>query len=241
MRAIPAIDILDGQCVRLTKGDYDSKTVYDSNPSRVALKWQAQGAALIHVVDLDGARAGRPVNTGVISQILKAVSVPIEVGGGIRSFDSASLLLGSGVHRVVLGTGAVTAPDLVQRLVERFGPERVVVGIDAKAGKVATSGWTEVQPVDAIDLALSLKTVGIEEIIYTDIDRDGTMVGPSMESTRTLAVRTGLSIIASGGVSQLADLVSLKQLETDGVTGVILGKALYENAFSLSEAVDVLR
>lgn len=241
MRAIPAIDILDGQCVRLTKGDYSKKTVYDSSPSTVALRWQAQSAALIHVVDLDGARTGRPINIDAIAQILRVVSVPIEVGGGIRSFESASFLLRSGVHRVILGTRAVSAPDLVQRLIESFGSDRVVVGIDAKAGKVATSGWTEVQSIGAADLALSLKSVGVEEVIYTDIDRDGTMVGPNIESTRALAVSSGLSVIASGGVSRLADLLALKHLEKDGVTGVILGKALYENAFSLSEAVDVLQ
>jgi len=240
VQAIPAIDILDGQCVRLTKGDYSNKKVYHEDPSAVALKWQSEGAALIHVVDLDGAREGRPVNTDAIAKILKTVSVPVEVGGGIRSFESAARLLDSGVRRVVLGTGAVAKPEMVRRLVDRFGPNRVVIGIDAKAGRVATAGWTAIQSTDAIELALAMKAMGITDVIYTDIDRDGTMSGPNLEFTRALARRSGLNVIASGGVASLSDLLAIKALEKDGVTGVIIGKALYEQAFSLNDAIEAL-
>lgn len=240
MRAIPAIDIMDGRCVRLIRGDFDRRSTYGTDPSAVAATWQSKGAELIHVVDLDGARAGHPVNLQAISGILDTVSVPIEVGGGIRSFETASHLLGKGVRRVVLGTAAVTEPDLVKRLIDSFSPDRVVVGIDARGGQVATSGWTDTHLVKATELARAIKSLGVIEVIYTDIDKDGMMSGPSMESTRELAAESGLRVIASGGVSTLSDLTRLKDLEQDGVTGVIIGKALYEGAVKLEDAIRVL-
>lgn len=240
MRVIPAIDILGGQCVRLTKGDYSDKKVYDVDPARVARRWQSQGATLIHVVDLDGAREGRPVNMSAIAAILASVTIPIEVGGGIRSLESAAELLNAGVERVVLGTCAIDNPDLLQQLVDEYSSRRVVVGIDAKAGKVATAGWTHIQATDATELALAVRAAGVTNVIYTDIDRDGTMAGPNLEYTRALAVKSGLSVIASGGVARLEDLLLVKALETTGVTGIIVGKALYEEAFSLVDAIRVL-
>lgn len=240
MRVIPAIDILGGQCVRLTKGDYSDKKVYDVDPARVARRWQSQGATLIHVVDLDGAREGRPVNMSAIAAILASVTIPIEVGGGIRSLESAAELLNAGVERVVLGTCAIDNPDLLQQLVDEYSSRRVVVGIDAKAGKVATAGWTHIQATDATELALAVRAAGVTDVIYTDIDRDGTMAGPNLEYTRALAVKSGLSVIASGGVARLEDLLLVKALETTGVTGIIVGKALYEEAFSLVDAIRVL-
>lgn len=240
MQVIPAIDILGGKCVRLFKGDYSNKKVYDSDPASVAFNWQSQGAILIHVVDLDGAREGRSVNTDAIASILASVDTPIQVGGGIRSFESAARLLEAGVERVVLGTSAVADPDLLKELVDSFTPRRVVVGIDAKAGKVATTGWTRIQSIDAIELAKTVKAAGVVNVVYTDIDRDGTMTGPNLEYTRALAVGSGLNVIASGGVACLDDLLSVKALEADGVTGVIVGKALYEGAFSLEDAIRAL-
>lgn len=240
MKAIPAIDIMDGQCVRLIRGDFDRRSTYGIDPSAVASTWQSMGAELIHVVDLDGARAGQPVNVQAISGILDTVSVPIEVGGGIRSFETAARLLTMGVHRVVLGTAAVTEPGLVKRLIDSFSSDRVVVGIDARGGQVATSGWTDTHSVKATELAKEIKSVGVLEVIYTDIDRDGMMSGPNIESTRQLAVESGLRVIASGGVSTLDDLVRLKNLEQDGVTGVIIGKALYEGAVRLEDAIRIL-
>jgi phosphoribosylformimino-5-aminoimidazole carboxamide ribotide isomerase len=240
VRAIPAIDIMDGECVRLIKGDYAQRSNYGTDPAAVALTWQSKGAELIHVVDLDGARAGHPVNAQAISGILETVSVPIEVGGGIRSFETASHLLGMGVRRIVLGTAAVTEPELVKRLIDSFSSDRVVVGIDARGGQVATSGWLDTHTVKAADLAKTIKSLGVTEAIYTDIDKDGMMSGPSVEATRELAVQSGLSVIASGGVSSLDDLVRLKAVEQDGVTGVIIGKALYEGAIMLEDAIRIL-
>lgn len=240
MRAIPAIDIIDGQCVRLARGDYGQKTTYDADPAAVAASWQSKGATLIHVVDLDGARVGCPVNASAISRLLRSVSVPIEVGGGIRSFEIASRLLSEGVHRIVLGTVAVKQPDLARRLVDSFTSDRIVVGIDAKRGQVATSGWMDTHSVNAVDVATMVKSLGVTEVIYTDIDKDGMMSGPNVEATRDLAVESGLSVIASGGVSSIDDLIRLKGLERHGVTGVIVGKALYEGMIELKDAIQVL-
>ena len=239
MRAIPAIDIMDGECVRLIKGYYAQRSNYGTDPAAVALTWQSKGAELIHVVDLDGARAGHPVNAQAISGILETVSVPIEVGGGIRSFETASHLLGMGVRRIVLGTAAVTEPELVKRLIDSFSSDRVVVGIDARGGQVATSGWLDTHTVKAADLAKTIKSLGVTEAIYTDIDKDGMMSGPVWKPPE-LAVQSGLSVIASGGVSSLDDLVRLKAVEQDGVTGVIIGKALYEGAIMLEDAIRIL-
>ncbi len=240
MIAIPAIDIMDGQCVRLIRGDYLKKNTYGTDPSAVAAAWESKGAELIHVVDLDGARAGHPVNVHAISSILRTVSVQIEVGGGIRSFETAARLLRDGVSRIVLGTAAVAEPDLVKRLIDSFSPDRVIVGIDARRGQVATSGWMETHTVKAADLAKTIKSLGVTEVIYTDIDRDGMMSGPSVETTRELAVQSGLRVIASGGVSSVDDLSRLKDLEQDGVIGVIIGKALYEGAVKLGDAIRIL-
>jgi phosphoribosylformimino-5-aminoimidazole carboxamide ribotide isomerase len=236
MDVIPAIDLLEGRCVRLYQGDYGQAQTFDENPVEVARQWAAEGASLLHVVDLDGARAGHPVNLSAIEAIVRAVDVPVQVGGGLRDRTSVATLLKRGVQRVILGTVAVEQPDLVNQLCQEF-PERIVVGIDARNGRVATRGWLETSEVAATDLAEGMASSGIAAIIYTDIHRDGTLQGPNLESLRELASRVTVPVIASGGISSVTDLLSLLALEPVGVTGAIVGRALYTGDISLKEAL----
>ncbi|QZZ20287.1 1-(5-phosphoribosyl)-5-[(5-phosphoribosylamino)methylideneamino]imidazole-4-carboxamide isomerase [Leptothermofonsia sichuanensis E412] len=236
MDVIPAIDLLEGRCVRLYQGDYGQAQTFDENPVEVARQWVAEGASLLHVVDLDGARAGHPVNLSAIEAIVRAVDVPVQVGGGLRDRTSVATLLKRGVQRVILGTVAVEQPDLVKQLCQEF-PERIVVGIDARNGRVATRGWLETSEVAATDLAEGMASSGIAAIIYTDIHRDGTLQGPNLESLRELASRVTIPVIASGGISSVTDLLSLLALEPVGVTGAIVGRALYTGDISLKEAL----
>lgn len=236
MDVIPAIDLLEGRCVRLYQGDYGQAQTFDENPVEVARQWAAEGASLLHVVDLDGARAGHPVNLSAIEAIVRAVDVPVQVGGGLRDRTSVATLLKRGVQRVILGTVAVEQPDLVNQLCQEF-PERIVVGIDARNGRVATRGWLETSEVAATDLAEGMASSGIAAIIYTDIHRDGTLQGPNLESLRELASRVTIPVIASGGISSVTDLLSLLALEPVGVTGAIVGRALYTGDISLKEAL----
>jgi phosphoribosylformimino-5-aminoimidazole carboxamide ribotide isomerase len=236
MDVIPAIDLLNGQCVRLYQGDYDQSQVFDENPVAVAQQWVAQGATRLHLVDLDGAKAGHPVNWSAIEAIARSVSIPVEVGGGLRDFDSVANLLALGVRWAILGTVAVEQPELVTRLCEAF-PGQIIVGIDARNGKVATRGWLETSEVDAIELAQRMTEAGVAAIIYTDIHRDGTLQGPNREALRDLATAISTPVIASGGVSSVSDVLGLLALEPAGVSGVIIGKALYTGDVSLREAV----
>lgn len=236
MDVIPAIDLLEGHCVRLYQGDYGQAQTFDENPVEVARQWAAEGASLLHVVDLDGARAGHPVNLSAIEAIVRAVDVPVQVGGGLRDRTSVATLLKLGVRRVILGTVAVEQPDLVNQLCQEF-PERIVVGIDARNGRVATRGWLETSELAATDLAEGMASSGIAAIIYTDIHRDGTLQGPNLESLRELASRVTIPVIASGGISSVTDLLSLLALEPVGVTGAIVGRALYTGDISLKEAL----
>ena len=236
MDVIPAIDLLGGRCVRLYQGDYDQVQTYGENPVEVARQWQEQGATYLHVVDLDGAKAGHPVNLAAIEAIARAVEVPVQVGGGLRDRASVASLLNLGVRRIILGTIAVEQPELVTQLCQKF-PDQIVVGIDARAGKVATRGWIETSEVLATELAQRMAIAGVAAIIYTDIYRDGTMQGPNLEALRELAAAISIPIIASGGVSSVRDLLSLLSLEPLGVTGAIVGKALYTGEVSLKEAI----
>ncbi|MFB2978372.1 1-(5-phosphoribosyl)-5-[(5-phosphoribosylamino)methylideneamino]imidazole-4-carboxamide isomerase [Microseira sp. BLCC-F43] len=239
MEVIPAIDLLQGKCVRLYQGDYSQSQVFDENPAAVAQQWVDQGATRLHVVDLDGAKAGKPANLQAIEAIVQAVSVPIQVGGGLRDRTSVAQLLNLGVGRVILGTIAVKQPQLVADLCGEFGG-KIVVGIDARNGKVATDGWLETSSVAATDLAHQMAQLGAAAIIYTDIHRDGTLSGPNLQALRELAESIAIPVIASGGVSSLTDLLSLLSLEPIGVNGVIVGRALYTGDVSLKEAIQAV-
>jgi phosphoribosylformimino-5-aminoimidazole carboxamide ribotide isomerase len=236
MEVIPAIDLLEGRCVRLYQGDYDRSQVFSENPVDVAKKWVEQGATRLHLVDLDGAKAGKLVNLKAIKAIAQAVSIPIEVGGGLRTKDSVQQLFNLGVQWAILGTVAVEQPQLVQQLCQEF-PQQIIIGIDARNGKVATRGWLETSEVLATQLAVQMQELGAAAVIYTDIHRDGTLAGPNLDALRELAAAINIPVIASGGVSSLTDLLSLLALEPQGVTGVIIGRALYTGDISVSEAV----
>lgn len=238
MQIIPAIDLKGGRCVRLVEGREDSAKVYDRDAVEVALGYERDGASLIHVVDLDGAFLGKTSeNQRIIRRIVEAVKVPVEVGGGVRSLDDvANLVENVGARYVIVGTLAVEQPEVVAEAVRRFG-DAVVVGIDARSREVATKGWTEATTVDALELARRMVALGVGRIIYTDITRDGRLQGVNVELTRQVATASGAKVTASGGVASLDDLRRLREVEEDGVDSVIIGKALYENRFTLSEAL----
>lgn len=236
MEIIPAIDIKDGLCVRLYQGDYAQMTVYDTEPGIVAQRWQQQGATRLHIVDLDGAKQGYPVNISAIRSIVHAVNIPVELGGGLRTEKDIESILALGVSQTILGTVAVQQPDLVKHLVKRFGSS-IIVGVDARDGYVATSGWTEVAQVKATDLVDQMARLGVRRIIYTDIARDGTLTEPNYTATADLLRPNGPDIIASGGVAQLSHVLHLARL---GVHGVIIGKALYTGAIHLPDLLEAL-
>lgn len=236
MLIIPAVDIRGGRCVRLVHGEPDRETVYHQDPVDAALRWECEGAGMLHVVDLDGAFAGQLENAAVIGRIVSAVRIPVQVGGGIRDVDTAEDLLARGVERVILGTVAVTDPEVVESLCSRF-PGRVMVGIDARNGKAAIRGWTDDADCKATDLACRMVRLGVREIIYTDIYRDGTLAGPNLEALREMAETVDATVIASGGISSLADIKNLLGLEPLGVTGVIVGQALYTGRLRLADAL----
>ena len=239
MDVIPAIDLLEGRCVRLYQGDYARAQIFNDRPAEVARQWVEQGASWLHVVDLDGAKAGKLVNQSAIEAILQAVSVPVQVGGGLRDRTSVAQLLTLGVQRVILGTIAVEQPQMVAELCGEF-PGRIVVGIDARNGRVATRGWLETSEVLATELAEQMQQLGAAAIVYTDIQRDGTLQGPNMAALRELAAVVDLPVIASGGISSITDLLSLLALEPLGVTGVIVGRALYTGDITLKQALQAI-
>jgi len=239
MDVIPAIDLLDGQCVRLHQGDYDQVTRFSDDPVAQALAWQGQGAQRLHLVDLDGARTGLPINDAVVRQITTALAIPVQLGGGVRSAERAEALLACGLDRVILGTVAVEHPELVRELAERH-PGRIVVGIDAKNGLVATRGWIEASTVEASALASSFEGSAVAALITTDIATDGTLAGPNLEFLRTMAQASSIPVIASGGIGDLADLLSLLSLAPLGVEGVIVGRALYDGRLDLAEALQAI-
>ncbi len=240
MLVIPAIDLKEGKCVRLEQGLMDKDTVFNDDPAAQALEWQRQGAEYLHIVDLDGAFAGEPKNRSAIESILKAITIPAQLGGGIRDLETIEAYLGLGLARVIIGTAAQRNPELVREACARF-PGRIVVGIDAKNGMVAVQGWAEVTDITAVELARKFEDCGVSAIIYTDISRDGMMQGPNLEATRILAESVAIPVIASGGVSSLKDIENLVAIEQSGVTGVITGKAVYTGALYLSEAISLTK
>ena len=240
MIVIPAIDLKEGKCVRLEQGLMERDTVFSDDPGAQAKVWEAQGAELLHIVDLDGAFAGEPKNRSAIEVIVRAVTIPTQLGGGIRDIATIEAYLDTGIDRVIIGTAAQRNPELVQEACSRF-PGRIVVGIDAKNGMVAVQGWAEVTGVTAIELAKKFEGFGVCAIIYTDISRDGMMQGPNIEATCALAKSISIPVIASGGVSSLQDIRNLLAVESSGVTGVITGKAIYSGALNLAEAIALTR
>lgn len=232
----PAIDLRGGQCVRLRQGDYNQETVYGKDPVEVAQRWEESGAEWLHLVDLDAARTGEPVNMPSIQAIVQAVNIPVQVGGGIRSHERIEELLQLGVERLILGSAAVENVELVKEALAAYG-ERIAIGVDAKDGYVATHGWLETSEVKAEVLARELVEVGARTFIFTDIARDGTLSGPNVDAVRRLAVTSGANVIASGGVSRLEDIVQLAQHEGDGVTGAVVGRALYTGDVVLQDAL----
>lgn len=240
MIVIPAIDLKDGKCVRLEQGLMDRDTVFNDNPGAQARAWQDQGAEYLHIVDLDGAFAGEPKNRDAIEAIVAAITIPSQLGGGIRDLETIEAYLSLGLSRVIIGTAAQRNPELVREACAKF-PGRIVVGIDAKNGMVAVQGWAEVTDITAVDLARKFEGFGVSAIIYTDISRDGMLQGPNLEATQALAEAISIPVIASGGVSSLADITNLMAIEASGVTGVITGKAVYTGAIKLAEAVALTR
>lgn len=233
MRIYPAIDIIGGKCVRLKKGDYSQKTTYAENPIDVAKKWESLGGEFIHVVDLDGAKSGDMPNFELISNIAASVSVPIEVGGGIRDMQCVEKYLNAGVERVILGTSALRNPELVDEAVKKYG-SRIAVGIDAKGGMVAVSGWEDVSDVAAVDFAKQMESKGVSCIIYTDIATDGMLMGPNLSAMEEMVKAVNMDVVASGGVTSIKDVESLADV---GVEGAIIGKALYTDNIDLKEAI----
>jgi len=240
MIIFPAIDLHQGKVVRLLQGRLEDATVYAEDPAEVARDFAAQGAEYLHVVDLDGAFAGEPVNDSAIRRIVEAVNLKVQVGGGIRTQKRVEQLLNLGVYRVILGTIAVRQPELVAAATAQFG-EKIVVGIDAKDGMVAVQGWAETTEVAAVELGRKMREYGVQRVVFTDISRDGMLQGPNIESTVRFAAATGLTVIASGGISSLEDLRNLKAeaQRGAGIEGAIVGKALYSCAFTLREALAV--
>lgn len=236
MLIIPAIDLKDGACVRLKQGRMEDDTVFSDDPIGVAAQWVEQGARRLHLVDLNGAFAGTPINGEIVRAIaLRWPDLPIQIGGGIRSLETIEAYVRSGVSWVILGTKAVKEPNFVREACKAF-PGKVIVGIDAKDGWVATDGWAEVSSIQAVDLAKQFKADGISAIVYTDIARDGMMQGVNVEATAKLARDSGLPIIASGGVTNLDDIHRLMAVKNDGIVGAITGRAIYEGTLDLSQA-----
>lgn len=234
MQIYPAIDIKNGQCVRLQQGKFDRIVVYEKDPVEQSLKWLSQGAAYLHVVDLDGARNGASYNNDIIKKICSTVNIPVQTGGGIRSMRDIEHKLSLGVQRVILGTVAIKNPEIVKEAVKNYG-DRIVVGIDAINGRVAIEGWEHVSDMSALDLSMQMKDYGIKTIIYTDISKDGMMIGPNIENTQELIEVTDLDIIASGGITTLKDLENINMIKAQGA---IIGKALYQGNLSLEKVIN---
>ena len=239
MLIIPAIDIKDGRCVRLFQGEMDKETVYFEKPIDAARHWVKEGASFIHIVDLNGAVEGRPVHAKEVESICRETSLVVELGGGLRSVEAVQAALDLGVARVVIGTAAYDNAELLRALCERF-PGKIVAGIDARSGKVAVKGWQETTSMDAVELAQRCEADGASRIIYTDISRDGTREGVNVNETLDVARAVKIPIIASGGVATLDDIRRLKEIERDGVEGVLIGRALYTGAFTLREATSIV-
>ena len=236
MLIIPAIDILGGKCVRLFQGDYNRETVYGDSPAEQAVRWEKEGAHIIHLVDLDGAKAKQPVNLDAVREICSAVHIPCELGGGIRTLEDARKAFDAGIYRIILGTVACENPKLAKEFVSEFTAERVVVGIDARGGSVAVNGWLENSGVDAYELVLTLQEMGVTRFIYTDIATDGALSGPNCDAIAALCARVPrCGVISSGGISSARDITALRELRKDNLEGAIVGKALYDGKTTYRE------
>ncbi len=233
MIIFPAIDILQGKCVRLIQGDYNREIVYSDSPVDMAKKWQQKGAQFIHIVDLDGAKSGHSINESIIIEIAKTVKIPIQVGGGIRSMETVDTYLQNGVNRVIIGTAAIQDRSFLKEAVDQY-KERIVVSLDAKDGYVATDGWTDTSDVRALDLVKELETIGVQTIVYTDIAKDGMLQGPNLVEQKAINEATTIDVIASGGVTTRADIDYLKELN---LYGAIVGKALYDGKVTFEELI----
>ena len=240
MEIIPAIDLLKGKCVRLNQGNYNEVTKFNSDPVKQAQIWESQGAKRLHLVDLDGAKTGEPINDLTIKKIKRSISIPIQLGGGIRTIDRAKELLGIGIDRIILGTIAIENPELVKILSQEY-PRRVAVGIDAKEGMVATRGWLKQSEISSIELAKQLNDLELAAIISTDIATDGTLKGPNIQALREITEISINPVIASGGIGSIADLISLSDFENEGIEGIIVGRALYDGSIDLKEALLALK
>lgn len=240
MIVFPAIDIRDGKCVRLTEGRFDKETIFADNPLDMAVRWANEGAEYLHLVDLDGALTGKPVNLDVIADITENVCIPVQLGGGIRTLDTITQFLEVGVARVILGSIAVKQPELVAAACKKYG-DRIVVGIDARDGMAAVEGWGITGGIGAEELAKKMAQVGVSRIIYTDISRDGTLSGVNVSATSALAKAANIPVIASGGVRDLSDIEAIKKAASDGIEGVIVGKAIYTGSLRLADAVQLLQ
>ena len=239
MKIIPAIDIQNGNCVRLKQGDFTKETIFHSSPIDMAQKWVDEGAERLHIVDLDGARLGSPINMTVISKICdKFPSIPVQIGGGIRDLETAEKYLSAGASFIIVGTKAVEDPNFIKVLCSKF-PRKVIVGIDAKNGEVATEGWLSISDKNAIDFAKIFENLGVAEIVYTDIEKDGMMKGLNIKATLDLAKNVKIPIIASGGVSCIEDIYKIGAYTKSGISGIIIGRALYEKKFNIEEAKKV--
>jgi phosphoribosylformimino-5-aminoimidazole carboxamide ribotide isomerase len=237
----PAIDILDGSAVRLVKGDFEASKVYDEDPLSAARRWVREGADHLHMVDLDGARAGHPVNLEHVRRVAAELSVPVQLGGGLRTSEAIAQALAAGADRVILGTAAFTDPDLLERALAEHGPERVLVSVDVRGGRVATAGWTQTTAMTAAQVMASLHARGVGELVYTNVDRDGMLEGPDLNEVSAIAQAVCGRMVYSGGIGALADLERLAALGEERLTGVIVGKALYEGRFTVAEARAALR
>ena len=233
MLLIPAIDLKNGQCVRLLQGEADAETVYSNDPAAMAGSFEDAGAKRLHLVDLDGAFKGQSANLASIHSILKTISIPVQLGGGLRTSDDVERMLELGVASVIIGTMAVKNPDVLEDIIQRFSGKQIILGIDARNRKVAIEGWQEGTEIDDVDFALRWKKAGIKRVVFTDIAHDGMLSGPNIEALSNFARRSGLRVVASGGVSSMEDLELLKTLESDGVDQVISGKAIYEGKLDL--------
>ena len=240
MEIIPAIDLLNGKCVRLNQGNYNEVTKFNSDPVKQAQIWESQGARRLHLVDLDGAKTGEPINDLTIKKIKRSISIPIQLGGGIRTIDRAKELLGIGIDRIILGTIAIENPELVKVLSQEY-PRRVAVGIDAKKGMVATRGWLKQSEISSLELAKQLNDLELAAIISTDIATDGTLKGPNVQALREITEISINPVIASGGVGSIADLISLSDFENEGIEAIIVGRALYDGSIDLKEALLALK
>ena len=239
MKIIPAVDIKEGRCVRLSQGMVDQETVYSDDPVAMAYQWDEEGASLIHIVDLDGAFNGQPSNAEIVKQIIYNSSVDIQVGGGIRNLKAVETYINAGAYRVILGTIAQKDPEFVAMACKEF-PGKIIVGIDARNGNVATKGWVEISDQRATDLAQKLEIYGISGFIFTDINRDGMLQGPNLKSIKEFSHSTNLPVIASGGVSKLKDIEDLLKLESKSIEGIIIGKALYDKRFTYPQTLELL-